>query len=328
MPEEARRPRPGGGADVRAAGARLPASTRPSRSSSSPTATPAARSPSARSTPTRSPARKSAGRARPLGRGRRAPRRRPRAGGGAGRRRPPAASALARSRSRSPGATRSELEERVERLRECYGRVQLHRPGGEQHRLFLASLPAADLPAARVQGAPAARPARGDGPARDQPRRLADRPLHRPHADRLAPPGPVRPRRGLPAEPPADLPARRQPRLGQDDLPRAGGLAGLPAGLGPDRRHRPQGRPPPRRPARRRRGRSRRSSSPATSATAACSTRCGSARRGDPRGPRLQLPRLDPAGAGQAGVADAAAPGDLRGGRGRRAQLRRGAARG
>jgi hypothetical protein len=38
------------------------------------------------------------------------------------------------------------LEERVERLREAYGRVQLHRPGGEQHRLFLASLPATRFP--------------------------------------------------------------------------------------------------------------------------------------------------------------------------------------
>jgi len=39
-----------------------------------------------------------------------------------------------------------ELEERIERLRESYGRVQLHRPGGEQHRLFLASLPAVPFP--------------------------------------------------------------------------------------------------------------------------------------------------------------------------------------
>jgi hypothetical protein len=38
------------------------------------------------------------------------------------------------------------LEERVERLRESYGRLQLHRPGGEQHRLFLASLPAVRFP--------------------------------------------------------------------------------------------------------------------------------------------------------------------------------------
>lgn len=44
------------------------------------------------------------------------------------------------------GAGREELEERVERLRESYGRVQLHRPAGEQHRLFLASLPAARFP--------------------------------------------------------------------------------------------------------------------------------------------------------------------------------------
>jgi hypothetical protein len=39
-----------------------------------------------------------------------------------------------------------ELESRVERLRESYGRVQLHRPAGEQHRLFLAGLPAAEFP--------------------------------------------------------------------------------------------------------------------------------------------------------------------------------------
>jgi hypothetical protein len=38
------------------------------------------------------------------------------------------------------------LEERVERLRESYGRVQLHRPAGEQHRLFLATMPAAPFP--------------------------------------------------------------------------------------------------------------------------------------------------------------------------------------
>lgn len=38
------------------------------------------------------------------------------------------------------------LEQRVERLRESYGRVELHRPLGEQHRLFLASLPAAVFP--------------------------------------------------------------------------------------------------------------------------------------------------------------------------------------
>jgi hypothetical protein len=38
------------------------------------------------------------------------------------------------------------LEERVERVRESYGRVQLHRPAGEQHRLFLATLPAAEFP--------------------------------------------------------------------------------------------------------------------------------------------------------------------------------------
>jgi len=40
----------------------------------------------------------------------------------------------------------AELEERVARVREAYGRLQLHRPAGEQHRLFLASLPAARFP--------------------------------------------------------------------------------------------------------------------------------------------------------------------------------------
>ncbi len=44
------------------------------------------------------------------------------------------------------GRGEEELEDRVERLRESYGRVQLHRPGGEQHRLFLASLPATTFP--------------------------------------------------------------------------------------------------------------------------------------------------------------------------------------
>jgi hypothetical protein len=43
-------------------------------------------------------------------------------------------------------SSEDELEERVERLRDSYGRIQLHRPGGEQHRLFLASLPATVFP--------------------------------------------------------------------------------------------------------------------------------------------------------------------------------------
>ncbi|HWB69677.1 MAG TPA: ATP-binding protein [Solirubrobacterales bacterium] len=44
------------------------------------------------------------------------------------------------------GRSEEELEDRVERLRESYGRVQLHRPAGEQHKLFLASLPATTFP--------------------------------------------------------------------------------------------------------------------------------------------------------------------------------------
>jgi hypothetical protein len=42
--------------------------------------------------------------------------------------------------------TLEELDERVERLRDSFGRVQLHRPAGEQHRLFIASLPATNFP--------------------------------------------------------------------------------------------------------------------------------------------------------------------------------------
>ena len=44
------------------------------------------------------------------------------------------------------GRDSEQLEERLARLRESYGRVELHRPSGEQHRLFLASLPAATFP--------------------------------------------------------------------------------------------------------------------------------------------------------------------------------------
>jgi hypothetical protein len=44
------------------------------------------------------------------------------------------------------GRSEDELEDRIERVQESYGRVQLHRPGGEQHRLFLASMPATTFP--------------------------------------------------------------------------------------------------------------------------------------------------------------------------------------
>lgn len=42
--------------------------------------------------------------------------------------------------------TASELETRIERLRSQFGRIELHRPLGEQHRLFLAMLPAQQAP--------------------------------------------------------------------------------------------------------------------------------------------------------------------------------------
>lgn len=40
-----------------------------------------------------------------------------------------------------------ELEERIERLRSEFGRIELHRPLGDQHRLFLGSMPAQPFPA-------------------------------------------------------------------------------------------------------------------------------------------------------------------------------------
>lgn len=43
-------------------------------------------------------------------------------------------------------ATPAELEERVDRLRSEFGRVELHRPLGEQHRLFLGAMPAQPFP--------------------------------------------------------------------------------------------------------------------------------------------------------------------------------------
>ena len=124
-------------------------------------------------------------------------------------------------------------------------------------------------------------------------------------ADRLAPAGAVRPRRGPPGEPAADLSRRRHLGSGKTVFLRARRLAGLPAGLA-DRRHRPQGRSPPR---------ARCPASPERIEEIELSgeeryrglldpMRIG--HRGDPRGPHLQLSDLDPAGAGHAGVADAA----------------------
>ncbi len=51
-----------------------------------------------------------------------------------------------RSPSRLARRVAEELEERVERLRAEFGRVELHRPLGEQHRLFLGAMPAQPFP--------------------------------------------------------------------------------------------------------------------------------------------------------------------------------------
>ena len=49
------------------------------------------------------------------------------------------------------GESAEQLEDRIQRLEESYGRVQLHRPAGEQHRLFLSSLPATTFPLAEYK---------------------------------------------------------------------------------------------------------------------------------------------------------------------------------
>ncbi len=267
-----------------------------------------------------------AGRARPLGRGGRAPRRRPRAGGGARRRRPAAAPAQRAAplrrrarRGRAGGAGRAAAREL--------------RPGAAAppRRRAAPALPGlaagGHLPAARVQGAPAARSARGDGPARDQPCRIADRALHRPHPDRLAPPVQFDLAEACQQQPTADLPRwRAASGSGKTIFLQLVALAGVPAGLGADRGHRPQGRPPTRRACRASPSGSRRSSSRARSAIAACSTRCGS--RAEETREDLTysfLVSILPAPV-SAGVADAAAPRRLRGDRRRCSQLHGGAA--
>ena len=111
---------------------------------------------------------------------------------------------------------------------------------------------------------------------------------------------------------------------GKTICPGAARLAGVPAGLGADRRHRPQGRSPPRARCPASPGQARDDRALRRRALPRPARPDADRHPGDPRGPHLQLPRLDPAGAGQARVADPAAPGDLRGGGRRCAQLRRG----
>ncbi len=177
------------------------------------------------------------------------------------------------------GRSEEELEERVERLRDSYGRVQLHRPLGEQHRLFLASLPATRFPLPEYREHLLPDQLGAMVPARDLPRRLGDRPLHRLHPDRLARADPVRPRRGLPAAtarrpacwPAASARARRSSWSWRSGRPscRARGRSSTSTPRAITASSACPGSP----------SGSRRSSWRPRSATAACSTRCGSARR-------------------------------------------------
>ena len=168
---------------------------------------------------------------------------------------------------------------------------------------FSRTMPAQALPGPRLPRPPAPRAARGDGADGDQPRRLRARPLHRPRAHRLARADPLRLRRGLEAGAPADRAALRLARLGQDDGARAPALPGVPAGLGADRRHRPEGRSQARAAARRRRGdgddRAR-----ARRALPRPARPDADRDRGQPRGPRLLVSDDAAAAPGAAGVAD------------------------
>ena len=172
-----------------------------------------------------------------------------------------------------------ELEERIERLRENYGRVQLHRPAGEQHRLFLATLPATPFPLPEYK----------EHLLPDQVGAMVPHAIS--HAgSRIGPyightlTGSRSPvlfdlAEGPPAEPPADLPGSPGTSgSGKTICFAAAALAGVPAGLR-RRRHRPQGRSPPARAARGR-GADRDDRALRRGALrAACSTRCGSGPR-------------------------------------------------
>ncbi len=244
-------------------------------------------------------------RSRPLGRGRRAPASRPRAGGACSAAATARRSCARRCCSRVAGRDEEELEERVERLRESA-------TGGCSCTAPAASSTASSSPRCRRRRFPL--PEYKEHLLPDQLGAMVPHAIS--HAgSRIGPyigytlTGSRSPVQFDLAEacqqnrPPTCL-LGRQPRLGQDDLPRAGGLAGLPAGLGADRRHRPQGRSPPRARCPGVAGPDRDDRALRRGALPRPARPDAGRRRGDPRGPHLQLPRLDPAGAGQARVAD------------------------
>ena len=154
----------------------------------------------------------------------------------------------------------------------------------------MAAMPAQRVPGPRLPRPPAPRAARGDGPDRDQPRRLGDRALRRLCADRLARADPVRLRRGLATVRPPTVLLTGSLGSGKTMalellLYQAFLQGSTPiVDIDPKGDHRLD-----RLPAAPRRW--RRSSSGPTSATAGC-TRCGS-RRAHPRRPHLRLSNHD-----------------------------------
>ena len=195
------------------------------------------------------------------------------------------------------------LDERVERVRTEYGGIALHRPHGEQHRLFLSTLPAQRAALDDYADYLLPEQVAAMMPRRRRRGRHRARPLPRPHAVGGSPARLPRSRRGVPALAPADRADARHARLRQDRRDAGARLPRLDARLGPDRRHRPEGRPPlggaarrarrrPRRQPRARRAVRRR---PLRRAARPAADR----RAGRARGPRLRLPRRHPPAAGR-----------------------------
>ena len=168
-----------------------------------------------------------------------------------------------------------ELERRVAACRRAFGEIALHRPLGEQLELFCQHLPGQPSRARGYEDTLTVEQVAAMMPTAGHPIGSRQRPVSRPHAERRALPGALRPARGLAQRPPDDGAGRRLAGLGQDDPHPGAALPRLP-GRRADRRHRPQGRSPLPPPRRGRTARARRSPCAPSRACAACSTRCAS----------------------------------------------------
>ena len=124
-----------------------------------------------------------------------------------------------------------ELERRVAACRRAFGEIAPAPPARRAARALLPAPPRPALARPRLRRHPHGRAGRRDDADRRAPDRLGQRPVPRPHAERRALPGALRPARGLAQRPPHDGAGRRLAGLGQDDphpgaaLPRLSGRA-------------------------------------------------------------------------------------------------------